>query len=81
MPGFDVTGPLGKGPLTGGGRGRCRGGRNTAPATEEKTADKETETTPDTLDALGVGRGGRPRGGGRGRCFGGGRRGGGNRGR
>jgi len=26
MPGFDRTGPLGRGPLTGGGRGPCGGG-------------------------------------------------------
>ncbi len=25
MPGFDRRGPLGEGPLTGGGRGRCNG--------------------------------------------------------
>ncbi len=25
MPGFDQSGPLGQGPLTGGGRGRCAG--------------------------------------------------------
>lgn len=24
MPGFDQTGPMGAGPMTGGGRGRCR---------------------------------------------------------
>ncbi|RJP81357.1 MAG: hypothetical protein C4522_05565 [Desulfobacteraceae bacterium] len=26
MPGFDRTGPMGAGPMTGGGRGRCLGG-------------------------------------------------------
>ena len=26
MPGFDRTGPMGKGPMTGGGFGRCGGG-------------------------------------------------------
>jgi len=25
MPGFDNTGPMGNGPMTGGGRGRCSG--------------------------------------------------------
>ena len=32
MPGFDRTGPMGKGPMTGGGRGRCnpRGAFNTS---------------------------------------------------
>ncbi len=56
MPGFDGTGPLGQGPMTGGGFGYCVGswpyrGR--------------------TL-ARGVGRGGRPWGGGRGFAYGGG---------
>ena len=27
MPGFDKTGPMGQGPMTGGGRGSCKGGR------------------------------------------------------
>lgn len=27
MPGFDRTGPMGYGPMTGGGRGPCAGGR------------------------------------------------------
>jgi hypothetical protein len=63
MPGFDKTGPLGQGPLTGGGFGRCRPG-----------ADDDSLMRDDTR--WGIGRGGRPRGGGRGRCFGGGRGGG-----
>jgi len=29
MPGFDKTGPEGKGPMTGGGRGKCGSGRRT----------------------------------------------------
>ena len=28
MPRFDGTGPMGQGPMTGGGRGTCRGGMN-----------------------------------------------------
>ncbi|MDY6821046.1 MAG: DUF5320 domain-containing protein [Deferribacterota bacterium] len=28
MPNFDGTGPLGKGPGTGKGRGKCKSGRN-----------------------------------------------------
>ena len=58
MPGFDGTGPLGYGPMTGGGFGYCnpayRGYYSGAPL-------------------YGVGRGGIPWGGGRGRAFGGGR--------
>jgi hypothetical protein len=58
MPGFDRTGPLGRGPGTGWGQGLCArpsGGRRLS-----------------FSGALrGVGRGGLPWGGGRGRCFGG----------
>lgn len=57
MPGFDQTGPMGQGPMTGGRRGVC--------------ANVDGAQAPD--GGYGVGRGGRPRGGGRGRCFGGGR--------
>ena len=34
MPDLDGTGPLGKGPLTGGRRGRCRGSRKDDNTTE-----------------------------------------------
>jgi len=67
MPGFDRTGPMGKGSMTGGRRGHCSGFLSTQKAAETKP----NETT---NEILGVGRGGRPRGGGKGNCFGGGRR-------
>lgn len=76
MPGFNQTGPQGKGALTGRGRGRCSTTKSeikvnsqaTTPENEEiPVADKGTEV-------YGVGMGGRPYGGGRGNCFGGGRR-------
>ena len=58
MPGFDRTGPLGQGPMTGGGFGYCNPlNRGLSPG----------------LPLYGVGRGGLPWGGGRGRAFGGGR--------
>ena len=58
MPGLDRTGPLGAGPRTGWGLGRCG-----AYAADGLRA----------LGGIlrGVGRGGAPWGGGRGRCFGG----------
>ena len=59
MPGFDKTGPLGQGPMTGGGFGLC--GRNNQVG---ETAGRGSR---------GAGRGGQPRGGGRGRAWGGGR--------
>ena len=62
MPGFDKTGPMGQGPMTGGGFGRCAGAR----------ASENMELW-DRGALRGAGRGGQPWGGGRGRCFGGGR--------
>ncbi|MCP4600424.1 MAG: hypothetical protein GY847_07820 [Proteobacteria bacterium] len=59
MPGLDKTGPIGKGPLTGGGSGRC----NSASQSNDVASDTE----------YGAGRGGLPRGGGNGWCSGGGR--------
>ncbi|MBU1627658.1 DUF5320 domain-containing protein [bacterium] len=57
MPGFDRTGPLGQGPMTGGGFGYCNPlNRGSIPG----------------RPLYGVGSGGIPRGGGRGRAFGGG---------
>ena len=58
MPGFDRTGPLGQGPMTGGGFGLCN------PAYRGVFTGRPV---------FGVGRGGIPWGGGRGRAFGGGR--------
>lgn len=71
MPGYDRTGPMGGGPLTGGGRGRCR-----RPADEPASME-------DPYQYYGIGwgyspwpeNGGRGRGAGRGRGFGRGRRG------
>lgn len=58
MPGFDRTGPGGRGPATGWGRGGC--------------APRSGGRRPSPLGAMrGIGRGGVPWGGGRGRCFGG----------
>jgi len=67
MPGFDRTGPQGKGSMTGRRRGNCSGSLSTQKTVETKPNDS-------TNEILGVGRGGRPRGGGQGNCFGGGRR-------
>ena len=64
MPGFDRTGPMGQGPQTGGGFGRC----NDAGTDEDLVTGGYGEWR-------GVGRGGLPWGGGRGRCFGGRQRG------
>ncbi len=64
MPGLDKTGPVGQGPLTGGGFGSCSGDA----ATVDSSAISHEEL-------CGAGRGGLPWGGGRGRCFGGGRKG------
>ena len=58
MPGFDGTGPMGMGPMTGGGFGPCN------PATGGNYYGQPV---------YGAGRGGIPWGGGRGRAFGGGR--------
>lgn len=61
MPGFDGTGPAGRGSRTGGGFGFCSPGAGPAPAGSARGV------------GYGVGRGGFPWGGGRGRTFGGGR--------
>ena len=66
MPGFDKTGPEGKGPRTGRGEGICG---------TDKTKDDVKQSTAENKEEIwGLGRGGRPRGGGRGRGYGGGRR-------
>ena len=74
MPGFDGTGPLGQGPMTGGGRGFCAvpyrsygpygyGFRGPFPFYGRRSYGP----------VFGAGRGGLPWGGDRGRVFGGGR--------
>jgi hypothetical protein len=62
MPGFDGTGPMGRGPRTGGGRGFC------APGIGARYPYGSTGPV-----IRGAGRGGIPWGGGRGRVYGGGR--------
>ena len=66
MPGFNGTGPEGRGSRTGRGEGKC------SPKSKKDT--KEINDIDESGELLGVGRGGRPRGGGRGHCYGGGRR-------
>jgi hypothetical protein len=81
MPGFDGTGPMGRGPMTGWRMGYCVPGQ-AAPAPEGASVQtpvrEPVPPMPERGIIYGVGRGGLPRGCGRGRCFGGGR---GNRGR
>lgn len=76
MPGFDGTGPLGQGPMTGGARGFCampyRGYRPYTYAMRTPCY-LPPRISPFYGPVFGVGRGGLPWGGGRGRCFGGGR--------
>jgi hypothetical protein len=81
MPGFDGTGPIGMGPMTGGGRGFCAmpyGGHRPygygfqAPYCPP-TGMYPFYGRPFYGPVFGAGRGGIPWGGGRGRAFGGGR--------
>lgn len=58
-------GPLGQGPLTGWGNGRCRRNSNIVKSEIIKTESEKT--------TLGFGKGGNPYGGGKGKCWGGGR--------
>ncbi len=58
MPGFDRTGPMGQGSLTGRRRGRCLDSKTTE---SEKTNE---QTTSEKEIIYGLGRGGRPCGGG-----------------
>lgn len=60
MPGYDGTGPLGRGPMTGGRRGRCLA----VPATPVETGDANVQEEKDVV--YGLGRGGVPCGCGRG---------------
>ncbi len=82
MPGMNETGPLGQGPATGRGFGRCRNvqGRRIAAVPQEPALDAgaspETQPVQDTVQqapVYGAGRGGIPCGCGNGRAFGGGR--------
>ena len=91
MPGFDGTGPMGIGPMTGGGRGFCTMpmgtygssgyGMGQFPYSMPYDPNYAGAFTPPVFGRpffgpiFGVGRGGIPYGGGRGRAFGG-RRGG-----
>ena len=69
MPGFDRTGPMGQGPMTGGGRSFCAMPcRAHGPSGDGVRAPRPFESP-----IFGVGRGGLPWGGSRGRAFGGGR--------
>lgn len=58
MPNLDKTGPLGKGAMTGRGRGRCRGDRKKEPENSEVQINESKD------EIYGIGRGGRPRGAG-----------------
>lgn len=66
MPGFDRTGPEGKGPQTGRGEGNCGSDSKETKSVESLKNEKG--------EIFGLGRGGRPRGGGRGLGYGGRRR-------
>lgn len=79
MPGFDGTGPMGKGPITGGGRGFCAllyrpyGYGFRASYYPPTGMYPPYYGSPFYGPLFGAGRGGLPWGGGRGRVFGGGR--------
>jgi len=75
MPGFDGTGPMGRGPMTGGGRGFCAmPNRAYGPSGYGvRTPYHSSYGRPFDGPIFGAGRGGFPWGGGRGRVFGGGR--------
>jgi hypothetical protein len=76
MPGFDGTGPLGRGPMTGGGRGFCAMPyRAYGPYGYGMRLSYSPPVAPYPSygPVYGAGRGGLPWGGGRGRVFGGGR--------
>jgi hypothetical protein len=76
MPGFDGTGPMGQGSMTGGGRGFCAmpyGGYRPYGYGFQTPYYPPKGMYPFHGSVLGAGRGGLPWGGGRGRVFGGGR--------
>lgn len=69
VPGFDRTGPAGRGAMTGRGLGYCNP-RRASQATEETSSEpaeiQSDVAAPDRGIVYGLGRGGLPRGGGRG---------------
>ncbi len=81
MPGFDRTGPLGRGSMTGRGFGYCRTTYQSARQPVAPSGDSQTITTENVpvyqppvqsqAPIYGRGRGGIPYGGGRGCTFGG----------
>ena len=74
MPGFDGTGPMGQGPMTGGGRGFCAiPNRAYGPSGYGVRVPQSFYGRSFGGPIFGAGRGGLPWGGGRGRVFGGGR--------
>lgn len=69
MPGFDRTGPAGRGPMTGRALGYCnpkRASRSTEETSPEPDQIQSDVAAPDRGIVYGLGRGGLPRGGGRG---------------
>ena len=72
MPGFNQNGPLGQGPMTGRGLGRCADARWQTNAKASKPASiQEQDTTAIGNRGMGLGRGGRCWGIGRQARFGG----------
>ena len=69
MPGFDGTGPQGRGPMTGRRLGKCT---LTQPEQQQNSSSGENQpVTNGNFPVYGVGRGGIPCGGGKGFAFGG----------
>ncbi len=69
MPGFDRTGPAGRGAMTGRGLGYCnpkRASRSDEEMSPEPDQIRSDIDAPDQRPVFGLGRGGLPRGGGRG---------------
>jgi len=71
VPGFDRTGPAGRGPMTGRALGYCNPRRTSTSQSTEDTSSEPAQiqsdvAAPDQGIVYGLGRGGLPRGGGRG---------------